>query len=156
MRIFFYTPDNPESHKELGKKLRDLPRTRKTKDGFEVPIHYRVEVYEKKAVRSLQANKYYHVILNIIAIDTGHTHEQLHEICKKKFNGDIIHLPKGGMEMIGKTTTDLDTAEFTAYVNRVKQWAQDEFGIVIPEPNTLDERRIAEIQNTYDENNSGY
>lgn len=156
MRIFFYTPSNPEDHKDLGKKLRELPATRKDKNGNDVRIDYRVEVYEKKHVRSLKANAYYHVILNIIGIDTGHTHEQLHEICKKKFNGDIIHLPKGGMEQVGKTTTNLDTAEFTAYVNRVKQWAQDEFGIVIPDASQLDERRVAEVQNVYDQNNSGY
>lgn len=155
MRVFFYTPDNPATHKELGRKLAELPKTRKNSQDMDVPIHYRIEVYEKKAIRSLKANAYYHVILNIIAIDTGHTHEQLHEICKKKFNGDIIHLPKGGMEQVGKTTTNMDTAEFTGYVNRVKQWAQDEFGITIPEPSRLDERTIAEIQNTYEENNSG-
>lgn len=155
MRVFFYTPDDPESHKNLGNKLRGLPKTRKNKEGFDVPIHYRIEVYEKKPVRSLKANAYYHVVLNIIAIDTGHTHEQLHEICKKKFNGDIIHLPKGGMEMIGNTTTNLDQTEFFAYVNRVKQWAQDEFGITIPDISRLDDRTIAEIQNTYEENFRG-
>ena len=145
MRIFFYDPRDEQSIRELGKKLRAMPEGK-----------YRVEVYKNRAVRSLKANAYYHVILNIIGIETGHTHEQLHEICKKKFNADIIHLPKSGMEMIPKTTTNLDTAEFAAYVNRVKQWAQDEFGIVIPDVSQLDDRRIAEIQNTYDENNSGF
>lgn len=145
MRVFFYNSKDETSIRKLGKDLRDMPEA-----------NYRVEVYKKHAVRSLKANAYYHVILNIIGISTGHTHEQLHEICKKKFNGDIIHLPKGGMEQVGKSTKNLDTAEFTGYVNRVKQWAQDEFGIIIPDAKQLDERRIAEIQNTYDENNSGY
>lgn len=144
MRVFFYDTENEESIRDLGKKLRAMN-----------PGKYRVEVYQKRAIRSLRANAYYHVILNIIAIDTGHTHEQLHEICKNKFNADVIHLPKGGMVMVGKTTTNLDTAEFTGYVNRVKQWANDEFGIVIPEPDKFDDRRIAEIQNLYDESQSG-
>lgn len=156
MRVFFYKPNDPDSHKELGKKLQELRKVREGKHGDERPINYRVEVYEVRPVRSIKSNAYYHVILNIIAIDTGHTHEQLHEICKNKFNADVIHLPKGGMVMVGKTTTNLDSAEFTAYVNRVKQWAQDEFGIIIPDPSQLDERRIAEIQNLYEETNSIY
>jgi hypothetical protein len=116
---------------------------------------YVVTIAKNRPVRSLKANKYYHAILKIIAIDTGHTHDQLHEICKKKFNAEIVHLPKGGTEILGRTTSDLDTAEFAGYVNRVKQWAQDEFNIVIPELKDVDYKMWMEIETTYEDNFQG-
>lgn len=145
MKVLIYQAGNTDSHKALGKELAQLP-----------PGEYVIEVKKNRAIRSLQANKYYHVVLNIIAISTGHSHEELHEICKLKFNPLLVDLPKGGSQVIGGSTKDLDTLQFAAYVNRVKQWALDEFGIVIPEPDSIDRARWIDIENAYNENFSGF
>lgn len=143
-RIYLYKAKDANSHKELGQKLKELP------DG-----EYVVEIKKNRAIRSLNSNKYYHVILNIIAISTGHTHEELHEAMKIKFNCQVIFFPKGGSQIVGKTTSDLDSGEFSAYVNRVKQWALDEFGIVIPQANDIDYKRWIEIETTYEDSFRG-
>lgn len=145
MKHIIYNAGDAESHKRLGQQLASLP-----------PGEYVVQIKKNRPIRSMQANKYYHVILNIIAINTGHSHDELHEICKLKFNCHMVDLPKGDSVLIGKTTTDLDSTEFAGYVNRVKQWAQDEWGIIIPEPRDIDYARWMEIENTYNENFSGF
>lgn len=142
MRTFIITSGDESTFKELGKYLREL------KPGS----NYIIEVKKNRAIRSLSQNKYYHAILNIIAIDTGHTHEELHEAMKMKFNCSVIFFPKGGSQIISKTTSNLDSLEFTTYINQVKNWALNEFGIVIPEAKDIDYQRWLEIENTYEQN----
>jgi len=144
MKVLLYNAGDAESHKKLGRELALLDKA-----------EYVITVKKNRAVRSLSQNKYYHAILKIIAIDTGHTHEELHEICKKKFNGKAITFPKGGMEIVGQSTSDLDTGEFTGYINRVKQWAIDEFEIVIPEAKDVDYKQWMDIENNYEKSFNG-
>lgn len=145
MRLFLYEAKNEKHHKELGAYLRTL------EEGLFV-----VTVKKNRPIRSLKANGYYHIILTLIATETGVNHEQLHEICKLKFNPEIINLPKGGHQTLGKNTATLDTKEFGAYINRVKQWARDEFNLNLPEPGDLDTMRRMEIENNYTRTFSGY
>lgn len=145
MKQLLYIAGNADSHKELGKYLQSLPQG-----------DYVIVIKKNRAIRSLSANRYYHLILNIIGIHTGHTHEQLHEICKLKFNPEIINTPKGGSVVVGRSTNDLDTKEFGAYVNRVKQWSRDEFSINVPEPQDLDYMKQMQIENDYEKVQSGY
>lgn len=146
MRTFIIKSGDESTFKDLGRYLREL------KSGKD----YCVVVKQNRPVRSLSANGYYHVILSLIGIHTGHTHEQLHDICKKKFNYEVINLPKSGSEIRGKSTSDLDTKEFAAYVNRVKQWALDEFNVIIPESDKIDYSTQVEIGNHYDQVQSGF
>lgn len=145
MRTFIIKSGDETTFKPLGVYLREL------KPGG----NYIIEVKKNRAIRSLSANRYYHAILNIIGISTGHTHEELHEAMKMKFNCTVIFFPKGGSQVISKTTANLDTAEFAGYINRVKAWALNEFGIIIPEAKDIDYARWLELENTYDENQQG-
>lgn len=145
MKFLIYKAKDANSHKELGRKLQELPEG-----------EYVIQIKKNRPIRSLSQNKYYHLILNLIAIETGHTHEELHEAMKLKFNCQVVYFPKGGSQIIGKTTSDLDSAEFTAYINRVKQWALDEFNIIIPEAKDVDYKRWMEIENNYERTFSGY
>lgn len=145
MKLFTYTAGDVASHAQLGKDLQAM------KAG-----EYIVQVKRRKPIRSISANAYYWVILNIISMSTGeYDRDRLHEICKRKFNGELIQLPKGGTELIGRSTADLDSKEFAGYVTRVKQWALDEWGIIIPELKDIDYKRWMEITNAYDDNFSG-
>lgn len=151
MRTFIIKAGDEKTFKDLGNYLRELGNQDKTKGK-----DFCVVVKQNKPIRSLKANGYYHIILTIIGAETGHTHEQLHDICKKKFNYEVINLPKSGSEIRGRSTKDLLTDEFAAYVNRVKQWAQDEFGIQIPERESIDYSTQVEIGNRYDKVHSGW
>lgn len=152
MKHFIYDNRQEESKREFYNKLKSLEQA-----------EYVVVIKRNCAVRSLSANKYYHAILNIICIKSGQgtgdkifDHDQLHELLKKKFNNEVIFFPKGGSELVGKSTSDLDTKEFAIYINRVKQWAIDEFDIVIPELKDLDYKGWMEIENEYDKTFSGF
>lgn len=141
MRFIHYVAGDNESHKNVGKALRELK-----------PGNYIIQIKKNKPVRSISQNKYYWAILNIIAISTGeHDRDELHKICARKFNGKIVELPSGA-EQVGKETKNLDTAEFTAYVNRVKQWAKHEWNIIIPELKDVNTMRWMEIEDAYDQN----
>lgn len=152
MRLFLYSAKNEKSHKELGSLLRELPEG-----------DYVIQIKKNRAVRSLNANKYYHAILNLICIQSGQgtgdknfDHAELHEILKKKFNSRIIYFTKGGAEIVGQSTSDMDSKEFGSYVNQVKKWAQDEFGIIILEPQDIDYLKWMAIANEYSRTFSGY
>lgn len=144
MRNFVYIAGDKESHKGLGKKLAELK-----------PGSYVIQVKKNRAVRSLSANRYYHLILNIIGVSTGHTHDELHETLKLKFNGKMIYFPKGGSQMIGASTANLDSAEFAAYLNRVKNWANQEFDIVIPERESVTHEQWLAMDDVYEQNQNG-
>lgn len=146
MRLITYKAGDAADHKKVGDYLRTLP------EGTE----FIIEVKKNRPIRSLSANKFYHAILKIIAIHTGHTHEELHEALKMKFNSDMINFPKSGTQLIAKSTSDLDSKEFGAYINRVKNWALNEFGIVIPEAKDIDYEKWISIENEYERVNSGY
>ncbi len=149
MRIFVIKAGDESTFKELGAYLRELGKTKKD-------VEYAVVVKANKPIRSLQSNKYYHTIIKYIAGETGHTHEQIHEICKRKFNSEVVQFPKGGSEFVGRSTKDLNTTEFAGYVNRVVQWALDEFNIVIPKPQDVTYARWMQIENNYDKSQNGF
>lgn len=139
MRVLLYTAGDNQSHHEVGKALKALP-----------PGEYVVDVKKHKHQRSVTANKYYWAILTIIANQSGeYDRDSLHEICKKKFNGKMLSLPKGGAELVGQSTSELDSKEFARYVSIVKMWARDEFSVIVPEPQDMTYQRWSEIENSY-------
>ena len=136
--ITIYTAGDANSHKALGKKLSELK-----------PGQYVLEVKRNRPIRSISQNKFYFAILKVIATETGNDIDRLHEIAKKKFNGEMVILPKSGAEMVGKSTGDLDSKEFTAYINRVKLWARDEFGVLIEERENTTIQHLIDIEDKY-------
>ncbi len=98
-----------------------------------------VEVYIKRRVakRSMQSNKYYWgvVVAKIrmaIHEQTGesYTREEIHEYLKQKFNPARFHSVISGEEdVIGKSTSHLNQAEFSEFVEKCKVWCLDFFGV---------------------------
>lgn len=144
-KILLYKAKDERSHMEVGKALRELPEA-----------EYVISIKKKRQIRSLSQNRYYHFILNVISVHTGHTHEELHEAMKLKFNGTMIHFPKGGSQMIGGSTANMETDQFSAYLNRVKLFALEEFGINLPEPGEVTNQHEMDAENNYEATQSGY
>ena len=89
---------------------------------------------ERKKHRSNEQNAYYWgVVLKTIADYAGYRGEQeitgIHEELKRMF------LPKIGKLNIVKSTSSLNTAEFTDYIENIRLWAAQELGVYIPDPN---------------------
>jgi len=147
LKKHIYHPGNAEEHQRIGQYLRSLPPN---ENG------YIIEVTRNNPFRSISQNKYYWAILQIISISTGEfDKDKLHRICARKFNSTIENLPKGESIVVTNSTADLDTAQFTAYVNRVKMWAREEFDIIIPEPKDMTHKLWMEIEDSYNDHFRG-
>jgi hypothetical protein len=101
-----------------------------------------VTVERQGRKRSLKQNNYYWVAVVPAIADFLRTHtpdateEDAHELLKREFNPRHIKTAKGTFK-IGASTTKMTTNDFTEYVMRIQQWA-DENGVFIPNPQEYD------------------
>lgn len=112
---------------------------------------YTVTIKKRRRIRSLSQNKYYWgVVVLIIGEYLGETKDRVHDMLAALFLGDVIDLKNGNTELTVKSTASLNTTEFDAYIVQVRQWAQEELNVHIPEPNEVNEEVWEKIQNEYD------
>ena len=100
-----------------------------------------VTVESEESTRSDRAHRYYFgVVLKLIAEETGHTIDDLHEVFKSEWNSKtLLWTDPATGEMtekrIPQTTTKLKVSEFFDYVEHVRHYAAESLGIVTPDPN---------------------
>jgi hypothetical protein len=88
----------------------------------------------KATVRSDQQNRYYWgVVVDLLAVHTGYTPDEMHEALKLKFL--IIHRP--GLPDTVKSTAKLTISEFMEYIDSIQKWAARDMGCVIPDPDSV-------------------
>lgn len=87
--------------------------------------------------RSSNQNRYYWgVIVKMIAEETGHTNDEIHQWLKVEFNGELVII--GNKEIkIGKSTAGLDIEKFEDYCQKIRIWALEILNITIPLPNEI-------------------
>ena len=93
-----------------------------------------VTVERRRKRRTQEQNAYYWgVVIRMIAEECGYrtAEEQqgVHNALREMF------LPRKGKLQIASSTATLDTVQFTDYIEQVRQWAAEELGIYIPDPN---------------------
>ena len=98
-----------------------------------------VELTEKKPVRTIQQNKYLHVIIGYFASQYGCTLEYAKQNYFKILCNKNIFVRETDDKYLGKVTVirssaSLDTAEMTTAIERFRNWASAEAGIYLPEP----------------------
>lgn len=126
--LFFATVDN-----DLAIHFLNMPKVKQHILKFRGKT-VEVTIEERKKRRSNNQNSYYYgVVLKMIADYCGYrTNEEItgiHEELKRMF------LPKIGKLNIVKSTSSLNTAEFTDYIENIRLWAAQELGVYIPDPN---------------------
>ena len=95
-----------------------------------------MELTEKKPQRSLQANKYLHVILAYFGLQIGETMEYVKKhyykiLCNRDtFIREVDDKYLGKVKVL-RSSADLDTEEFSRTITRFRDWAATE-GIYIP------------------------
>lgn len=98
---------------------------------------WEITVEPHRARRSLNQNSLYHKWVGIVAAETGHSHDEVHEFLKAEF------LPPRHVEIGGRTrecrpsTTALKIDEMSQYMNQVYAWAGSTLGIILPVPEEL-------------------
>lgn len=91
-----------------------------------------VQVCPAKKNRSSPQNNYlWGVVYALISGHTGYTPEEVHEAMKLKFLRKYTDSPLPSL----RSTTELSTAEFEDYVEKIRQWGSTECNLVIPSPN---------------------
>lgn len=100
---------------------------------------WRVEVKPYKKNRSLAANNLMWLWLGVIGDYNGDDAADLHIFFKIKFLGMTTHKVMGTIIAEPKSTADLNTKEFTSYLNELDRFASMELGIVLPHPDDYDE-----------------
>ncbi len=122
--------------KDLGSVVQKLFAFCNGKEG-----KFILEINKSKSVRSLNQNRFYWgVVLPIMSDHFGYTTEEMHQICASTY----LSYEKGDKEFT-KSTTKLDTKEFEAYIEKIRQWAMSEHGVHIPVPNEVTEEMYIEL-----------
>lgn len=89
-----------------------------------------IEVEQSK--RSLSQNNYYWLYLGVIEQETGQNANDVHEWAKRRFLPPRFIKVQGQELKIPASTTDLDKATFTAYLDKIAS----ETGVPLPDPIT--------------------
>lgn len=110
-----------------------------------------VELTEKKPRRSDNQNRYLHVLLAYLGAETGNTLEWVKEKYFKILVNPAIFIRERDDPYLGKikylrSSADLDTAEATTAIERLRNWASAECGIYLPEPNEEHLLQMMEVE----------
>ena len=106
----------------------------------------RVTIVITKEKRTLDQNRLYWLWLTCISVNTGNEKEDLHEYFIYKYlNPELVQVFE---KMIYKrlSTTQLDTKQFTGYLNKIQVFANTELAIELPNPEDL---KFAEFYEYY-------
>jgi hypothetical protein len=100
-----------------------------------------VQIEREQNARSWQQLKYHWgLVLKMIADETGQDTEAIHDDACERFltTRHVVYLNRQTGEVeerdVHRRTTGLTAKEFAEFVDRVRQWAGEWLGIVIPDP----------------------
>lgn len=97
-----------------------------------------VTVRQEKSARSNNQNRYYWLILGLIADELGDDAEYYHDYFKRKFLCIGEKKVIDEVIKITRSTTDLSTSEMEDYLAKIRQFCSLELSIVIPLPNEVE------------------
>jgi hypothetical protein len=116
-----------------------------------IDLNHNFEIITKYKNRSLQQNKYLHLILTWFCIESGYSLDYVkQELFKKEVNKDIFYIdlvnPKtDALYYEYRSTSKLDAKEMTDAIQRFRIYASREAGIYLPDANEFD--FLTHIQN---------
>lgn len=98
----------------------------------------KVTIQNKKEKRSLEQNALYFMWCQIIADETGHDKDDIHEFCKAKFLGTKF-VSFGDTEgcIIPLSTKNQSVGSMAEYMEKIQAWALMELNIKLPTPDDL-------------------
>lgn len=99
------------------------------------PLSVEIKLYRKN--RTLAQNRLLFMWLTIIGNDLGYHVEEIHAIMKDKFLSSEIVVFQGKGFQVSPSTANLNTKEFTEYLNRIELFANSELGIILPHPEEI-------------------
>lgn len=98
---------------------------------------YRVTIEVEKSKRTKDQNRLYWMWLSCISEESGNSRDDLHEFFKQKFLNTYARVIYGEEVKCVQSTTELQTDEFTKYLENIQLWVAEELGITLPNPDDL-------------------
>lgn len=103
-------------------------------DKLPVGKRYDVTVKIHRDKRTVDQNRLLFLWIGCISHETGYFKDEVHEIFKKKFLGTETFEMWGEKVERVRSTTSLDTKQFSHYLEKIQQFASSEMGIILPDP----------------------
>src|SRR3990167_6512749 len=110
----------------------------------------RITFSKQEKGRSNNQNAYmWGVVLTMIAAETGHTTEEIHEFFKSMFLPRSFITIGKTTEQLVKSSTPLSTTDMEDYLERIRAFAAAELNMVIPLPNEALPPELDRSSNVY-------
>ena len=93
---------------------------------------YMIKISEYVDERTIDQNKFYWKLLEIIANEIGYEPEEMHEVYKYKFLQKTFTDSNGNLIRGVSSTTKLNVKEFTEYIDKIRRHAET-LNISMPE-----------------------
>jgi NinB protein len=91
-----------------------------------------MQVYRRQ--RSIKQNRLYHLWLKCVSEHTGHTEEELDLFFKEMFLSWNSKQVLGREVVLPIHTSNLNTKEFTDYLEKIRMFALNDLSVYLPEP----------------------
>lgn len=123
-----YDLKNPLDRERFKKKANDLYKRQ-----------VMVELSEKTK-RSPQANRFLHLLISYLAIETGNTSDYTKEVFYKRAANKALFVREKDDEYLGKveylrSSADLSKEEMALSIDRFRDWSSQTAGIYLPAAN---------------------
>lgn len=125
-----------------GGKLRVLNKTLLERVTLSIPegkrLNMIIEPDKKETISDPMRRYYWAVVVTMIAEETGHSKDMVHEAMKIKLVSYIDE--KTGLTIVPSVFSDgstMEIAEKKAFVEEVRRWAFDFLNLSIPDPQTV-------------------
>lgn len=94
----------------------------------------------EKTQRSIQQNKFLHLLLGYLAMETGNTLDYVKEVFYKRAANKELFLREKEDEILGKveylrSSADLSKEEMTLSIDRFRDWSSQTAGVYLPAAN---------------------
>lgn len=109
----------------------------------------RVRVEAVAEIRTMPQNRVMWLWLTCISQITGNDKNDLHDYFREKYLEPVTVQIFGNKCEKLKSTTELNTAQFTEYLEKIRIFAQIELGIELPNPKDKDFEHFVEHYKNY-------
>lgn len=97
----------------------------------------------EKTQRSSQQNRYLHLLIGYLAIETGNTVDYVKELFYKRTANKELYVREKEDRILGKveylrSSADLSKEEMTLSIDRLRDWSSQVVGIYLPAANEQD------------------
>ena len=104
-----------------------------------IKLGKRVEIKELKPPRTTKQNAYLHLILGILAKETGYTLPEIKIVWKRQICSDLFIYSKPSMNGKGtalfeRSSADMDSKQLTQAIDRLREFSNTELDIRLPLP----------------------